>query len=67
MWLRAGTRCCCVEAVAVNALALGRKYSSFLGRCPILGVKATSSRLGHVLVSKWGRRPSASSRPLDAT
>ena len=43
VWLRAGTRCCRVEAVAVvlNALGLGRKHSSCLGRCPILGVKAT--------------------------
>lgn len=69
VWLRAGTRCCPVEAVAValNALGLGRKHSSCLGRCPILGVKATSSPLGHVLVSKLGRRPSALSRCLDAT
>lgn len=69
VWLRAGTRCCRVEAVAValNALSLGRKHSSCLGRCPILGVKATSSRPGHVLVSKLGRRPSALSRRLDAT
>lgn len=48
-----------MEAVALNALALGRKHSSFLGLCPILGVKATSSCLGPVLVSKWHRRPSA--------
>ena len=69
VWLRAGTRCCRVEAVAValNALGLGRKHSCCLGRCPILGVKATSSCLGHVLVSKLGRRPSALSRRLDAT
>lgn len=39
----------------MNALALGCKHSSFLGCCPNLGVKATSSCLGHMLVSQGGQ------------